>query len=330
MGTGCEVAVSVGVRGGGPYDGDVTRESEERGAALAIDSGQTGIKVRIVGGRFEKTFPGVQTNRAVLPQLAEAVVASARELGTPLSSVAIGTSGLTDSENDPGRLLELCADAGTQALLLAHDSVTSYLGALGAREGVVVAAGTGVVTLGAGPRGMARVDGWGNIMGDAGSGYWMGREALDAVMRAFDGRGPQTALTPVVQARFPRLDQAYTVLQADPDRVRLVAGYARSVSELAATDEVAARICRRAGEELACSALAAVARAGLGAEAPICFVGSIFFSDAVRAACVAAIRGGMPGVQFVEPLSDGLGGAEALLTLPDSHPLASHVSRAGL
>jgi N-acetylglucosamine kinase-like BadF-type ATPase len=35
-------------------------------------------------------------------------------------------------------------------------------------------------------------------MGDAGSGYWLGRAALDAVMRAHDGRGPATALTEVV------------------------------------------------------------------------------------------------------------------------------------
>ena len=59
-------------------------------------------------------------------------------------------------------------------------------------------------------------------MGDAGSGYWIGRAALEAVMRAYDGRGPQTALTPVVLADFPALEDAYIELQADDERVGLV------------------------------------------------------------------------------------------------------------
>ena len=38
----------------------------------------------------------------------------------------------------------------------------------------------------------ARAGGWGYVLGDEGSGYWLGRQALRAVMRAADGRGPAT------------------------------------------------------------------------------------------------------------------------------------------
>jgi N-acetylglucosamine kinase-like BadF-type ATPase len=38
----------------------------------------------------------------------------------------------------------------------------------------------------------ARAGGWGHMVGDEGSGYWIGREAVAAVMRASDGRGPAT------------------------------------------------------------------------------------------------------------------------------------------
>ncbi len=295
--------------------------------ALAVDAGQTSIRVRAAG--FAATFPGALTDRPLLPQLADAVRAAAAAAGTRFGVVAVGTTGLTDAENDPGLLLALCADVGVRRVLLAHDSVTSYLGALGPQPGVVVAAGTGVVTLGVGPRGLARVDGWGHIMGDAGSGYWIGREALDAVMRAFDGRGPATALTPVVTDRFSRLDQAYIELQADPDRVRVVAGFARAASDLAATDAVAAGICARAGAELALSAVTAARVGGLGAEPAVCFVGNILRSAAVRDACRAAIAGVLPGARFVEPRGEGIDGAEALLALPDAHPLAPHVATAG-
>jgi N-acetylglucosamine kinase-like BadF-type ATPase len=297
-------------------------------SALAVDGGQTGIKVRAVGGApFARTFPGVRTNAAVLPQLADAVLSAAREAG-PFATIAVGTTGLTEAEDDPGRLLALCAAAGVRRVQLAHDSITSYLGALGAERGVVVASGTGVVTLAVGAGRMARVDGWGHIMGDAGSGYWIGREALDAVMRAHDGRGPATALSQVVTARFPRLDQAYIELQTDPDQVAVVGSFAVAVSELATSDGVAAAICRRAGEELALSASAAARAVGLERPA-VCLVGAVFGSDAVRSACLDALERRVPGFRPVPARGEGIDGAEALLTLPAGHPLASEVSVAG-
>lgn len=297
--------------------------------ALAVDSGQTGIKVRALDGApFVRTYHGVQTNRDLLPQVAEAIVAAANEAGRPFPVVAVGTSGLTERDNDPDRLLTLAREAGVRELLLAHDSTTSFLGALGLRQGVVVAAGTGVVTLGVGPQAMSRVDGWGNIMGDAGSGYWIGREALDAVMRAHDGRGPQTLLTSVVQSRYLRLDQAYIELQTDPDRVRVVASFAKTVAELADRDDVAAAICRRAGAELALSAVTAARNTELtDAQAPLfCLIGSIFRAVRIRDVCTAAIRSSLPHAQVVPPDGDGLTGAERLLSVTADHPLHASIA----
>ena len=94
----------------------------------------------------------------------------------------------------------------------------------------MVASGTGVVTLAVGRTELARVDGWGYLLGDAGSGYWLGRAALDAVMRAHDGRGDATALSAIAVAEFPDLEHAYIELQADPGRVGRIAAYARPTS----------------------------------------------------------------------------------------------------
>ena len=62
----------------------------------------------------------------------------------------------------------------------------------------------------------ARAGGWGHMIGDEGSGYWIGREALAAVMRASDGRGPATRLT----ARDPRALQRRRRVAAAADRLR--------------------------------------------------------------------------------------------------------------
>jgi N-acetylglucosamine kinase-like BadF-type ATPase len=62
--------------------------------------------------------------------------------------------------------------------------------------GIVVIGGTGSIALYRTEDGkLLRAGGWGNILGDEGSGFAIGRDALNAVMRQFDGRGDKTLLT---------------------------------------------------------------------------------------------------------------------------------------
>ncbi|TXK18653.1 BadF/BadG/BcrA/BcrD ATPase family protein [Homoserinibacter sp. GY 40078] len=296
---------------------------------LALDAGQTGIKARLVspGGTEERLFPGVRTDELLLPQLAAAArdVAAGRAIGT----LAVGTSGLTSAEFDATALRHLLAAEAPQRVLLAHDSITSYLGTLGDAHGVVVAAGTGVVTLAVGPAGSARVDGWGYIMGDAGSGYWIGREALDAVMRAHDGRGPETSLTSVVRDRWPDLEDAYVQLQSDPAKVSIVAWFAEAVAAHAEHDEVAAGICRAAAQELGLAAITALRRAMGGqpvAEPLVSAIGGVFRGQHVREAFEETVRAVHPGLRMEAPHGTGLDGAVALAGLPAEHPLAALAS----
>ncbi|MGC5169104.1 BadF/BadG/BcrA/BcrD ATPase family protein [Microbacterium sp. DT81.1] len=300
-------------------------------AVLAIDAGQTGMKVRVRGASepdVDLLFPGIRTHEPLLPQLAAVALQVAEQTGAHPDVVAAGVSGLTDRESDAGQLLSLVRSTGAREAMLAHDSITSFLGALGDVSGAVVAAGTGVVALGVGRRSVARVDGWGNIMGDAGSGYWIGREALDAVMRAHDGRGGPTALTDVVRERWPDLESAYIELQAAADRVRLVASFAQPVSELAATDAIAADICRRAAGELATTATAALTRTAEAGDRDraVCAIGGIFSSTIIRNRFAELLHESVPGVHLESPRGTGLDGTAALPSLAPAHALLARVS----
>jgi len=63
------------------------------------------------------------------------------------------------------------------------DVEAAYLGALGDRAGVLLLAGTGSMALGGNGRGRwARAGGWGPLLGDEGSAFWIGREWLRATM----------------------------------------------------------------------------------------------------------------------------------------------------
>ncbi len=302
---------------------------------LSIDAGQTTMKVRVISGDHEHnlTFPGIRTDAPLLPQLAVVASEAATMTGVRPEIMTAGVSGLTLADSDPAALAAMLRVAGIAEAVLAHDSTTSFLGALGDQQGVVVAAGTGVVTLAAGATHVARVDGWGNIMGDAGSGYWVGREALDAVMRAFDGRGQATALTDVVQARWPVLPDAYIELQGADDRVRLVASIAADVARLADSgDRVAVSITTRAAQELAHSAITGLRLVGEleDPQARVCAIGGIFQSTMLLDAFVSSLRTSGLHQGVVAPLGDGLDGAVALASLPAGHAFESHLVRASV
>ena len=301
------------------------------GGSLAIDAGQSGIKVRHAdaAGASEWAGPGIRTDLPLLPQLAR-VIEQALEQDRAATTVGLGVSGLTDDVADAGYLLAAAAAFGVRSVHLAHDSITAYLGALGDARGAVVASGTGVVTLAVGAHEVARVDGWGYLIGDAGSGYWLGRAALDAVMRAHDGRGAPTALTAIVAADFPDLERAYIDLQSDPERVGRIAAYARPVADLAETDAVAAAIVEAAGRELAASVVAGLRRVGeADAAAPrVRGIGGVFGGAVLARAFTAAVAERVPTADVRIGEAHPLDGAAALAGVAPTNALAARIATA--
>ncbi len=297
---------------------------------LAVDGGQTGIKLRwnLQGAAGELLLPGVRTHQPILPQLAAAIDKAAQQAGGKFHVVAVGATGLTRAEHDAGALLGLLQAHVQTEVLLAHDSVTSYLAALADAKGAVVAAGTGVVTLAVGEESVARVDGWGNIMGDAGSAYWIGQQVLTAVMRAHDGRGPATELRHSVAALWPDLEEAYIDLQSSAQRVATVASFAKTASQLAGEDEVAAQICTAAAKELALSAATALERVGGRTQEPVACLGGVFGSELIRGQFAARLARLRPQAVVVDTSGTGLDGAQRLAALSHKHPLQSLISRA--
>lgn len=164
---------------------------------------------------------------------------------------------------------------------LYHDAVTALAGASLAKPGVVVIGGTGAVAYGRLESGAeARSSGWGYVMGDEGSGYWIGVEAIRAACKASDGRGDPTTLLQRIPEHLQMDD-----LRALHRRI-YAQGIARSeIAALAAItadaaqdgDAVACQLLQRAGQELAQAALAVIVRLGrLEAGLPIYYTGGVF------------------------------------------------------
>ncbi|MCU1447131.1 N-acetylglucosamine kinase [Cryobacterium sp.] len=299
--------------------------------SLTIDAGQTGIRALLhteTGESVPFEFGGIRTDSALVPQLGAVVARVAASTRQRIATVSAGISGFSKDETDPDELLALGAPHGVKEVFLAHDSVTSYLGALGDELGVVVASGTGVVTLAVGATAVARIDGWGNLLGDAGSAYWIGRAALDAVMRAYDGRGPATKLSEPMLVEFPDLDMAYLDLQADPLRVSRIAAYSRRVTELAGTDAVAAAICDGAAAELVLSAATGLRRVGQADRGSpvICGIGGVLRAPEIAARFERGLREIWPAVDIRPAVANALDGAEHLPHLPATSALRDRIA----
>ena len=284
---------------------------------LAIDAGQTGIRAVLQSGETRQEtfeFDGIRTDRDLIPQLADVLAQVAGAADVTIGIVSAGISGFIQSDADAAELRRLGREIGVREVFLAHDSVTSYLGSLGNTLGAVIAVGTGVVTLAVGAHNVARIDGWGYLIADAGSGYWIGRAALDAVMRNYDGRGPTTALTAAVRAEFPNLETLYLELQGDPLRVSRIASWTRAVTGLAPTDAVAAEICDATAAELVHSVRTGLQRVGQadGAAPVVVGLGGVLRAPEIASRFERDLRAFWPAVDLRFPTANGLDGAALL------------------
>ncbi len=295
---------------------------------LIVDVGQTGARWRLdVGGTLANDGVGAPLDGSleIVGQVA-GIVRDALATVTGTTSVSVGVSGLDDANGAADRLLAMLPDADVARVLIAHDSVTSALGAIGAHDGVVLAVGTGIVVTGIGPRAAVRVDGWGSVLDDAGSAYWLGRAGIRAALRDADGRGEPTELTSRAVASFgPLIDIAGSV-QRSPARVSDIAGFAPVVTELAGEgDTVSLAICHRAVREWITSATAAARRSGLlgltGAPVILSWSGTVLTSSALLR---DLLRGALPaGFDLQPPLGSPLDGAARLAAVSNDSPLRS-------
>ncbi|WP_338498003.1 BadF/BadG/BcrA/BcrD ATPase family protein [Streptomyces sp. SJL17-4] len=298
------------------------------GASLVVgvDSGGSGLRIALAeaasGAVLDtrsshepvRTGPGGISARHFLDQVLPAVRALAEPHGArPVVAVAVGAAGMaTLGDELRAELPGAFADAwGVRRLALAADAVTAYAGALGQRPGAVVAGGTGMIALGTDLTSWRRADGWGHLLGDCGSGAWIGRAGLEAAMRAYDGRsGGSTALLARAEKLFGPAAGLPGALYPRTDRPAVLASFAPEVGRCAAEDPVAADILTRAARHIA-EAAEAACPAGPGAL--VALTGGLFkMGDPLLVPLRAELEEHLPQARTVAPAGDPLAGAVAL------------------
>ena len=208
------------------------------------------------------------------------------------AAVCLGMAGV-DREADGRTIREIMRRLGYRSnTLIVNDALIALVAGAGASPGLVVISGTGSIAFGVSHRGLAaRAGGWGPTLGDEGSGYWIGRRALEAVTRDADGRGPRTELTQLVLDHFqlPRPQSLVSEIYHQPQGRRAIAALAPLVDGARADgDLVATEIMIEAADELAAAAASVISRLEMrGEQFPILLAGGILKRSEWLAAEVA-------------------------------------------
>jgi glucosamine kinase len=196
----------IGIDAGGTRTRAALAEAAADGAMLAEGTGGPGNALSVP--RDDLTRHLVDAIGAVVQHLGPAERSAVR-------AVVGGFAGVADVGPGAGHDLAVAClrtaltthhipPAVVDAVQVVDDLEIVFAAAPGAPpDGLALIAGTGAVAGRVeGHRRVAFADGDGWLLGDAGSGFWLGREVMSASLRGLDGRGPWTSLVEAVTAHY--------------------------------------------------------------------------------------------------------------------------------
>jgi glucosamine kinase len=291
---------------------------------MAIDGGATKTLAAVLdlaehavhvaeGGPSNADAVGAAAAVAALLAVADRALARA-----DISQGQLATAVLAVAGTDTDAIARRVRAARTEDWIVVNDVVGAWAAATGGQPGVGAISGTGSNVFGVGPSGRPwRVGGWGHLLGDEGSGYWLGKESIRAALADRDGSGPQTALAAAAPAFFgaASVEALAALVYSKPLTKGEIAAFAVQTQELAQDgDTVAQELYARGARKLAAQIAAVIAHTGLGGgedQFPVGLIGSVFragpiFVDPIAAALGRAAPGARISVVEMAPVGGGL------------------------
>ena len=113
----------------------------------------------------------------------------------PIAALCLGMAGVSGPAEQALLQAVFRRLGHREKVRIVHDALIALVAGAPEGIGIVVVAGTGSMAYGVDPhRGTARSGGWGYLLGDEGSAFWLGHAAVRQGIRGIDGRGPATTL----------------------------------------------------------------------------------------------------------------------------------------
>jgi glucosamine kinase len=269
---------------------------------------------------------GETTARASLQKVVRDACSAAGIALKDISRTCVGGSGAARPELAT-MVREFLAEILPTPVDVVGDMQIALEAAFGGGPGVVVIAGTGSIAYGRDRHGKTvRAGGWGFAIGDEGSAHWIGRTAVNAVLRSSD-QSDEFHPSPLTEGLFRAwgvrsvLDLARAANSVPPPDFAVLF---RPV--VASPDDLASQILANAGRELAQTAQVVIVRLFVGNESgvvPVAMIGGVFrHSELVRESFYNEMRKLDARAQVKSDVVDPVAGALRMARRPSiaSHP----------
>ena len=210
-----------------------------------------------------------------------------------LDAICVGSAG-TSAPGARQFLTEHLAPLTRSGTLVIVKDAMLVLPAAGLDSGVALICGTGSVAVGSYQGGEVQSGGWGYLLGDEGSGYWVVRTALRVLLDRRDRGAPPGELGDRLLAATGtgQVSALLELFYRQPQPPHW-AGYAPLV--LSSADPGAERITADAADALAGLAVSAAERLGAPAGLPVVPAGGLFGQAGLEAAVRVSIDNARPG-----------------------------------
>lgn len=183
---------------------------------------------------------------------------------------------------DRKRIAAVLEDANVvEQFTIDTDAMAALAGAFAGGPGIILISGTGAICFGKAEDGsVVRCGGWGYLLGDEGSGFFLGQQAIIAALKDLDGRGQKTTLGKRI-VEFFELDSISTIISpiysGEIDRPRIASLAPIIFEERLNGDVVAQSIVETAGTELGKVVAAVTRNIGKANQAvSVALIGSVF------------------------------------------------------
>lgn len=273
---------------------------------------ETRVLARVVGDSIKPLRVSLDQARQNLSELLGRVSQQSGVDLRKISASCVGTAGLRLPQTN-GWMRRILSSCVSGSIAVVGDEEIALDAAFPGGAGVLVIGGTGSNTLGRTSTGERfTVGGWGPALGDQGSGYWIGHQAMRAAVRAKDFEQPMQILDRVAAFWKARdLSEVVNMAHAAPDFSLLAPLIVQCAEE---GDAVALEVLERGGRLLGQDAVEAfrkVRRFEPHEPIPaVAFIGGILGNVAfVRESMIETIRRSLPTVQILPEAVDAVSGA---------------------
>jgi N-acetylglucosamine kinase-like BadF-type ATPase len=197
-----------------------------------------------------------------------------------------------------------------KGIRVVSDAQVALEGAFPDSAGCILIAGTGSILFGKDDKGnIHRVGGFGRLIGDEGSGYCIGRKALNVVSKEIDGRGEKTIITEMVNDKIDFGVSDKLVNKVYKEKLD-VASIAKIVIEAAEKGDIAANTILSVETDELVLHLKSILNKIAAKKLNVSFSGSLidnknFYSDLLK----KKIKESLPEIKITKPALSPVSGA---------------------